>query len=296
MGHEAFGTIEAVGRGVEDARLGELVVIEPNVPCRDCPECRRGPDVGVPAADSRSGMNRAGALAEKVVASGPPRLARRSASTRGISSASSRWRSSRRRSGGLPGGPPGEALVVGAGAQGLLMSLSLLRRGVSRPRHGPEPGPGGVRDRQARRNARWTPTTSGGSSFVVDTTGAPDAVATAIRRSAVGATILELGLDRRPFELSAETLVRRQLVLRGSLTYDHPDDFGWAISLVELEGRRARVGHQRRASLRRGAAGLRVVLQRPWEDLDPSVGTLTPGLPGGETRRGRPYAARRSTR
>ena len=32
--------------------------------------------------------------------------------------------------------------------------------------------------------------------------------------------------------MSAETLVRHQLVLRGSLTYDHPGDFGWAVALV----------------------------------------------------------------
>ena len=42
---------------------------------------------------------------------------------------------------------------------------------------------------------------------------------------AVGATILVLGLDATPFELTAQALVRRQLVLRGSLTYDHPGDF-----------------------------------------------------------------------
>ena len=68
--------------------------------------------------------------------------------------------------------------------------------------------------------------------LVVDTTGIPEAVATAVSRCAVGGTLLELGLEKRSFELSAETLVRRQLVLRGSLTYDHPDDFRWSTSLV----------------------------------------------------------------
>ena len=42
-----------------------------------------------------------------------------------------------------------------------------------------------------------------------------------------------LGIDSRPFEISAAVLVRRQLVLRGSLTYDHPADFRRVIDLVQ---------------------------------------------------------------
>ena len=67
---------------------------------------------------------------------------------------------------------------------------------------------------------------------MVDTTGVPAAVAEAIARCEVGATMLELGLDDRTFELDATTLVRRQLVLRGSLTYDHPADFRWSTALL----------------------------------------------------------------
>jgi alcohol dehydrogenase/L-iditol 2-dehydrogenase len=36
MGHEAFGTVVAVGRGVPSTRLGEMVVIEPNAVCGTC--------------------------------------------------------------------------------------------------------------------------------------------------------------------------------------------------------------------------------------------------------------------
>ena len=41
--------------------------------------------------------------------------------------------------------------------------------------------------------------------LIVDTTGAPEAIAEAVRRCRVGATIIELGLDQRPFALDAET-------------------------------------------------------------------------------------------
>lgn len=42
IGHEAAGRICAVGAGVPDSRLGELVAMEPGVPCRDCKECLSG--------------------------------------------------------------------------------------------------------------------------------------------------------------------------------------------------------------------------------------------------------------
>jgi alcohol dehydrogenase/L-iditol 2-dehydrogenase len=71
--------------------------------------------------------------------------------------------------------------------------------------------------------------------LVVDTSGVPAAMEHALRRCAIGATLVELGLEKRPFELSAETLVRRQLVLRGSLTYDHPDDFRWSTALLNAK-------------------------------------------------------------
>ncbi len=68
--------------------------------------------------------------------------------------------------------------------------------------------------------------------LVVDSVGSPAANESAVAPSAPGATILVLGLDDRPLGLAARTLVRRQLELRGSLTYDHPTDFQHTIELV----------------------------------------------------------------
>ena len=66
MGHEAFGTIEAVGRDVDPGRLGEVVVVEPNIACGACPECQRGRSSACRQRRS-TGMNRQGALAERLV-------------------------------------------------------------------------------------------------------------------------------------------------------------------------------------------------------------------------------------
>jgi L-iditol 2-dehydrogenase len=42
IGHESAGTVVAVGPAVDPARVGELVALEPGVPCRCCTQCRRG--------------------------------------------------------------------------------------------------------------------------------------------------------------------------------------------------------------------------------------------------------------
>lgn len=42
LGHESAGRISAVGPGVDGARVGERVALEPGVPCGRCRECRAG--------------------------------------------------------------------------------------------------------------------------------------------------------------------------------------------------------------------------------------------------------------
>jgi L-iditol 2-dehydrogenase len=42
IGHEASGEITAVGDGVPQDRIGEVVALEPGVPCRNCATCLSG--------------------------------------------------------------------------------------------------------------------------------------------------------------------------------------------------------------------------------------------------------------
>jgi L-iditol 2-dehydrogenase len=42
IGHEAAGIVAAVGDGVSPSRIGELVALEPGVPCRKCGQCAAG--------------------------------------------------------------------------------------------------------------------------------------------------------------------------------------------------------------------------------------------------------------
>ncbi len=42
IGHESAGTVVAVGTGIDPTRIGQLVALEPGVPCRSCTQCLRG--------------------------------------------------------------------------------------------------------------------------------------------------------------------------------------------------------------------------------------------------------------
>jgi len=42
IGHEAAGVVVGVGEGVDPARVGQLVALEPGIPCRHCEQCLAG--------------------------------------------------------------------------------------------------------------------------------------------------------------------------------------------------------------------------------------------------------------
>jgi alcohol dehydrogenase/L-iditol 2-dehydrogenase len=230
QGHEAFGSIEAVGDRVSAARVGEVVVVEPNVVCGQCAQCLLGRTSACLNRQS-VGMNRPGALAERLVV--PSEFAWR------VGPADPRHlvciepltvvEAALRR---LSTPIPGAVLVIGAGAQGLLMCLALERRGVRA--HAVDVNAGRV-EHALSLGAHEVDMTdpSGRFDLVVDTAGTPESIEVALGRTEIGGTILVLGLESRPFELSAQTLVRRQLVLRGSLTYDHPADFRASTAMLD---------------------------------------------------------------
>lgn len=64
-GHEFYGEVVAVGDDGDQARVGRLVAVDPNIPCLACPQCRRGrPNL---CRDYQAlGVTRDGAVAELV--------------------------------------------------------------------------------------------------------------------------------------------------------------------------------------------------------------------------------------
>jgi len=226
MGHEAFGVVTAVGEGVPADRVGEMVVVEPNIACMTCRPCLSGL---TSACQNRVsvGMNRPGALAEKVVVPSEYAWPARDIAPVDLICVEPLTvvEAALRR---LARPVPSDVLIVGAGPQGLLMLVTLLARG-SRVH---------VLDvneaRLAFAGSLGASTGEPDTDFelVVDTVGSPEANQSAVGHSRPGATILVLGLDDRPLGLDSRTLVRRQLELRGSLTYDHPIDFRHTLDVL----------------------------------------------------------------
>lgn len=65
IGHEGLGEIDKTGDGVTDRKIGERVVIEPNIPCQKCIYCLQGR--GNICPDKRViGVNEAGCFAEYI--------------------------------------------------------------------------------------------------------------------------------------------------------------------------------------------------------------------------------------
>jgi alcohol dehydrogenase/L-iditol 2-dehydrogenase len=230
MGHEAFGTIDRVGERVPASRLGETVVVEPNAACFMCRQCERGRTSACIRRQS-VGMNRAGALAQNVVVPSPFawRIGGQVPTDLVCVEPLTVVEAALRR---LGEPLPESALVVAVGPQGLLMCLALARRGVRVYAHDLN------EDRVAfatTLGARGLPVDEDELRFdlIVDTVGTPASTETALSRIEIGGTLLVLGLNGRPFELSSQMLVRRQLAIRGSLTYDHPVDFRTTVELVQ---------------------------------------------------------------
>lgn len=230
LGHEAFGEIVAVGPDVAGRRPGQRVVVEPNYPCLACAACASGATSG--CRDRRIvGISEPGMLAERVAVPGrfawPVPDARADADvvcTEPLAVALNAVRT-----GGLA---PGETcLVLGAGAQGLLVSLAVLHLGATPYVTDPQPGRLGLALRLGAEDARAAGA-PGRFGVVIETSGAPAAFEEAVERTAPGGCVVAVGQSTTPAKVSTFALVQHRLTVRGCLIYDHPGGFAGAIEAL----------------------------------------------------------------
>ncbi|TDE17816.1 alcohol dehydrogenase catalytic domain-containing protein [Actinomadura sp. 6K520] len=266
-GHEGGGRIVAVGPDVRDRHVGQQVVVEPNYCCFSCPPCARGMTSGCEHRLS-PGITVPGLLAERVAVPARfawPLPAEVGAEVLACVEPFAVARSAVRRAGVAPGT---DCLVVGAGSQGLLTCLSLAEAGarvfVTDPRA----------DRVAmagRIGARPVGTDEGRAfPFVFDTAGVPAAWETSAHNVATGGTVMVIGMSGEPVGLSTMELTRRQLQVRGSLIYDHPDDF--AATVAAASGAASRLAGLLRPGVppdqaERAFAEARTAPGKTWIDL-----------------------------
>ncbi|KAB2384508.1 zinc-dependent alcohol dehydrogenase [Actinomadura montaniterrae] len=233
LGHEAFGVVAAVGEDVTDRFPGQRVVVEPNYPCLACPACHTGATAGCPNRRA-AGITDPGLLAERVAV--PARFTwpvpgswddADAVCVEPFTVALNAVRMSGLRAGDA-------CLVVGAGSQGLLVSMAVAHAGgvpfVVEPHEGRRAL---ARDLGARDAAPGT-----ACPVVIETSGAPEAFEEALERTAPGGTLIAVGQSTRTARLSTFSLVQRRLTVRGCLIYDHPADFPRTIATLAAHGLR----------------------------------------------------------
>ncbi|MDR7455421.1 MAG: alcohol dehydrogenase catalytic domain-containing protein, partial [Armatimonadota bacterium] len=250
MGHEGLGWVEAAGGGVSPDRVGDRVVVEPNVPCGVCAWCRRGR--GSICPNKRSlGVNAPGVLAEYVTIPSSHAWAideslpwQEAVLIEPLAVAVHALSVSRLE--------PGDgAVVLGCGAIGLLLTQLLatvrvnayaidldLRRVEAARRAGAveaavmtgEAAPGLAE--RLRRDGAW--------SVVFECSGTASGAAWCLDAAPRGGTVVLLGLAVETIPLQPLRVVREGITVVGSIIYDHPDDFRRTIRLVH-DG--MRVGH-----------------------------------------------------
>jgi threonine dehydrogenase-like Zn-dependent dehydrogenase len=220
LGHEAIGEIVSVGAAVTDRTVGQRIVVEPNYPCFTCAYCVSG---HTSACTRRRivGISEPGLLVDRAAVPSafawpaPDALADEDlvcVEPYAVALAAVRRMDL----------PPGRrCLVLGAGSQGLLTCLALQRLGAVPVVSDPHDG----RVALAVRLGAEVADAVESFAAVVETSGAPAALETAVRRAVTGATIVLVGLSTEPSAISSFDLVQRQLTLHGSLIYDHPGGF-----------------------------------------------------------------------
>jgi alcohol dehydrogenase/L-iditol 2-dehydrogenase len=230
LGHEAFGVILATGSAVTDRYPGQRVVVEPNYPCLGCGTCRTGETAGCHNRRA-AGISEPGLLAERaavparftwpvpenwadadVVCVEPLTVALNAVHMSGLR-------------------PGGMCLILGAGSQGLLVSLAVSHLG-GQP-YVTEPHPG-RKDLAIQMGARDAGSLAAETTFavVIETSGAPEAFEEAVARTAPGGNLIVVGQSTRPARLSTFALVQQRLTVRGCLIYDHPAGFAHTIATL----------------------------------------------------------------
>jgi threonine dehydrogenase-like Zn-dependent dehydrogenase len=239
-GHEAFGEVTATGDGVDPARVGERVAIEPNYPCMRCAACRSGrtsmcPDrvvVGFTASGTLASLVAVPARFAWPVPAGWADTDAVCAEPLTVALAAIR------RSGA---GPGSRCLVVGTGSQGTLLCVALAAHGISPYVLEPHDG---RRELAVSLGARAARAQDTGFDIVFETSGAAAALDEATGRAAPGANVVLIGLGGDAPRVNTGRIVRRQLTLQGSLIYDHPGDFAATIaSAIRSPGRVLRASY-----------------------------------------------------
>lgn len=232
LGHEFAGRVVAVGPGVEEVRLGDLVAIAPDLSCGSCRWCRAGRPNLCPLLAS-IGLAGDGGLAElcnvpaRQAVPLPAHVAAEAAAI--IETAAVAMAAIRRGR----GHSSDRVVVVGGGTVGLMTVQAARAMGVAEVVL--------IEPIDARRRlgrsfgaTAIAPGDTDGvrGDLVIECSGAPAGIAGALAAADRGARVVIVGVHERPAVLDALAVVTRELELLGSLSYCFDDDYLPACRLV----------------------------------------------------------------
>jgi threonine dehydrogenase-like Zn-dependent dehydrogenase len=241
LGHEATGTIVGIGLGVDKERIGNRVVIEPNIPCGTCPECNR--KMGSICRNKRIiGVSENGCFSEYFVI--PEAFAHRipegfDANDAVTIEPTAVAYAALRRS----GIKPGETIaIIGLGAIGMLLThiatsfrIRVLAVDPEAEKREKAAKMGAVVFNSEQGNHLEADFSAAGVCAVFECAGAPKSAALAIEAAPRGALVMVLGLSDIPTPIIPRHLVRKGIRIFPSLIYDHPTDFSNVIDLIKKE-------------------------------------------------------------
>jgi threonine dehydrogenase-like Zn-dependent dehydrogenase len=244
IGHEGIGIIEKVGEGVSADRVGQRVVIEPNIPCYNCPECWSGKSY-ICRNKRIIGVNETGCFAEYINLPGdfahvlPDMISDIDAVA--IEPATVALAALNRST-----AKPGDTIaIIGQGAIGMLLTHIAISLGYkviiaelieSKIKKSVDMGAIFVKG----ANTKEETATRYQSVFqkeevkvLFECAGSEDSAEIAIASAPRGVDIMLVGLSEKPVEINPRLVCRQGNNIYTSLIYDHPFDFKRCIRLIE---------------------------------------------------------------
>jgi 2-desacetyl-2-hydroxyethyl bacteriochlorophyllide A dehydrogenase len=278
MGHEIAATVERVGDGVDPALVGSLVAINPLVSCGACAACRDGVD-NLCTDHRLIGVQLPGGFAERLVAPAsnlvamsPGTTAEAAATVEPLAQACHdldlALASPRR-------GPASSALVIGAGAIGLLIaqvavlrelpSVAVLEPNARRRESARSFGASPVFASAAEVGAHLGGSRTEGFDVVFDAVGSAATRQSAVTWTRRGGTVIAVGLHDDAGELRWREVIRREVAIKGAYCYSMRD-FRLAASWID-GGRAGLPGSQVRVPLTQGPEVFRRLAAGPTDHV-----------------------------
>ena len=225
LGHEVSGTVVGVGRGVSEDRVGDRVALDPQVPCRQCRQCKTGRSNLCPFMEFYATPPFDGTFCDYVTAPAdqaftvPDSLSDESAALLEPLSVGL-WAAHK-----ADVGPGDQVLIAGAGPIGAMCAQAVRARGVTDVV---------VTDFVDSRRERIT---SFGASRAlhpvadaaeiaeiradafIDCSGATPAVVSGIRSTRGGGTVVLVGLGAEEMPLPVQLIATREINVTGVFRY-----------------------------------------------------------------------------